>query len=119
MMSRPFTARVVLTPGGADRDGGLGGRYPQVARAQPVTSMPRLVLSVGAPVISLAAAIVVGVALWHRRSVLAISTAVLVTIALARLMSAGPRCSVRPGTGERARAVAGGGPAEHHRGLAQ
>ena len=53
-----------------------------VARAQPVTSMPRLVLSVGAPYVAVVAAIVVAVALWRRRSVLAIGTAALVAVAL-------------------------------------
>ena len=54
-----------------------------VARAQPVTSMPRLVLAVGAPYIAFAAAIVVGVALWRRGSVLALATAILVLAAVA------------------------------------
>ena len=53
-----------------------------IARAQPVTNMPRLVLAVGAPYVALAAAIVCAVALWRQRSVLAIGTAALVAVAL-------------------------------------
>jgi endonuclease/exonuclease/phosphatase (EEP) superfamily protein YafD len=58
-----------------------------IARAQPVTNMPRLVLAVGAPYVALAAAIVVAVALWRRRSVVAVGTAALVTAVLAQQVS--------------------------------
>lgn len=58
-----------------------------IARAQPVTSMPGLVLAVGAPYIAVAAAIVVALALWRRRSVLVIGTAALVAVALAPQVS--------------------------------
>jgi len=85
-MSRQFTS------GGALTRAVLAGTVvvvtaTLVARAQPVTSMPRLVLTVGAPYVAFAAAIVVAVALWRRRSVLAIGTAALVTIALALQVS--------------------------------
>ena len=82
MMSRQFTRRGVLTRAVLAGTAVLVAAT-LVARAQPVTSMPRLVLAVGAPYIALAAAIVVGLALWRRRSILAIGTAVLVTVALA------------------------------------
>ena len=58
-----------------------------IARAQPVTRMPRLVLAVGAPYVALAAATVVAAALWRRRGALAIGTAALVTVALAPQVS--------------------------------
>ena len=54
-----------------------------IARAQPVTDLLRLVLAVGAPYLGVAAAVVVAVALWRRRSVLAVGTAVPVTVAVA------------------------------------
>ena len=82
MMSRQFTSGGVFTRAVLAGTAVLVAAT-LVARAQPVTSMPRLVLSVGAPYIALAAAIVVGLALWRRRSVLAFGTAVLVTVALA------------------------------------
>ena len=75
-----------------------------IARAQPVTNMPRLVLAVGAPYVALAAAIVCAVALWRQRSVLAIGTAALVAVALAQQVSwyhlgrpsyVGPHAAVR------------------------
>ena len=81
MMSRQFTGRGVLTQVALTVTAVVVAAT-LVARAQPVTSMPRLVLAVGAPYIALAAAVVVGAALWRRRSVLAIGTAVLVTVAL-------------------------------------
>ena len=82
MMSREFTGRGVLTRASLAGTAVLVAAT-LVARAQPVTSMPRLVLAVGAPYIALAAACFVAVALWRRRSVLALGTAALVTIALA------------------------------------
>jgi len=62
MMSRPFTGRGVLTPAVLVGTTVLVDAT-LVVGAQPVTSMPRLVLSVGAPFVALAATIVVGVAL--------------------------------------------------------
>jgi len=43
-----------------------------IARAQPVSSMLRLILAVGAPYVALAAAFCVALALWRRRSALAL-----------------------------------------------
>ena len=103
MMSRQFTRRAVLASVALTGTAALVAAT-LVARAQPVTSMPRLVLSVGAPYVALAAAIVVGLALWHRRSVLALGTAALVTVALAiqvswyylgRQPDVGPHAEVR------------------------
>ena len=82
MMSRQFTRRGVPTQA-ALTGTAVVVAATLVARAQPVTSMPRLVLTVGAPYVALAAAMVVAVALWRRRSVLALGTAALVTVALA------------------------------------
>jgi len=53
-----------------------------IARAQPVSSMLRLVLAVGAPYVAVAPC-GVALVLWRRRSLLAVATAVLVMIAVA------------------------------------
>ena len=54
-----------------------------IARAQPVSSMLRLILAVGAPYVALAATFGVALALWRRRSILAVATAILATVAAA------------------------------------
>lgn len=75
-----------------------------IARAQPVSSMLRLVLAVGAPYVAVVAACGVALVLWRRRSLLAVATAVLVTVAaaiqvswyyLGRPLEVGPHAEIR------------------------
>ena len=58
-----------------------------LARAQQVTSMPRLVLAVGAPFTAVGALCVAVFAVWRRRTVLTVSAVLLVALALAIQMS--------------------------------
>lgn len=54
-----------------------------VARAQPVTNMPRLVLAVGAPYVALAAVVVLVLTLWRKRIVLSLFAVLLVAASVA------------------------------------
>lgn len=88
-----------------------------IARAQPVSSVLRLILAVGAPYVAVIAACGVALALWRRRSALAWAAFALVTAAVATQVSwyhlgsppeVGPHAEIRvltaqcqPGTGGR------------------